>query len=270
MSSPVKKTFVVQHRARQVDARRQPLLPAASAPPARRGRTARPDGFAPVAARSPVAPPAGPALPPEVARLLHEVARRLEPTPSAAQRLAAATAVELTKSPEVLGALGRALPFVESSAAGAGGRVVASSLPQAANAQTVKALLELGKQVGGPSGRRLMAAALRGLNSGKGLAGVAAELTATLAKLGARSGALGAVSQGLLKALPVIGNAVNLLAVASSLKALYDCCQAPNATNAQKLVRVLHLAATVVGCFIPEVGLAATLIDLGEVATRTR
>ncbi len=247
--------------------RLQPTRPAPATAPVRASTAEAPSTFASVSPRLPVGPPPGPVLPPAVARLLFNVAQRIEPTSDAARKLAADVAAELTKSPEVLGALSRALPFLESGV-GSTGRVVASSLPLAANGPTVKALLELGKHLGGPSGKRLVGAALRGLGSGKGMAGVAAELTATLAKMGARSGALGSVGQGLLKALPLIGNAVNLLAVASSLKALYDCYNDPQSTKAQKLLRVLHLAATITGCFIPEVGLAATLIDLGQIATR--
>lgn len=160
-------------------------------------------------------------------------------------------------SPEMMAAFKHAQPMLLAAAETAHlGKIARAALPFAVDGKMTKALLEVGMQVGGRSGKRLVAAAIRGMKSG-GLSHSAAEIAATTAKIGAKAGGKGflaTVGKGLGKALPIIGNAANILAVASSLKGLIDVLRDPNASPGDKLARVLHLATTVTGCFIPAVG----------------
>ncbi|MFL5320717.1 MAG: hypothetical protein ACJ790_13735, partial [Myxococcaceae bacterium] len=138
------------------------------------------------------------------------------------------------------------------------GKIAKAALPFAVDGKMTKALLEVGMQVGGRDGKRLVAAAMRGMKAG-GLSHSAAEVAATAAKIGAKTGGKGflaTLGKGLGKALPVIGNATNILSVAGSLKSLIHALRDPNASLADKLAECLHLATTVTGCFIPAVGIA--------------
>ena len=206
---------------------------------------------------------------PALNRAFFTLAKTLE-TEDLAGPLAMQAAREFAKSPEAMAAFKQAIPYLESGAVSLAGKVGApvianvakSALPLVANGQTVKALLKAAYEVGGPNGRRLVGAALRGLNAGKGMSGAAAEIAATAAKIGAKAPALGAVAGGLGKALPVIGNALNVVAVAASVKDLCQTAFDPTKTKGQKLAQVLHLAATITGCFIPPAAAVAVAIDV--------
>ncbi|MBL8950231.1 MAG: hypothetical protein JNK82_05620 [Myxococcaceae bacterium] len=213
------------------------------------------------------------AVAPALNRAFFTLASKIE-TGDAAANIAAEAAREFAKSPEAMAAFKHALPYLEAGAVKLGskvgveaiGKVATNALPLLADGKMVKALLKAGQEVGGPSGRRLVGAAIRGLNTGKGMAGASAEVAATAAKIGAKSGALGGTAaKGLSKALPVVGNALNVLAVGSSLKALYDAVVHGPATTGQICSRVLHTAATVTGCFIPPVGAVAVAIDVKDI-----
>lgn len=215
--------------------------------------------------------PKADSLTPALNRAFFTLAKTIE-SEDAAGPLAQAAIREFVKSPEAMAAFQQAIPYLESSAAAIGskvgapqiGKAAASALPLVANGQTVKALLKAAHEVGGPNGRRLVGAALRGLNSGKGMAGAAAELSATAAKIAAKAPALGAAAGGVAKALPVIGNAVNIVAVGASLKSLYDSIRDPAVTKGGVMARVVHVAATVCGCFIPPAALVAAAIDVKQ------
>lgn len=214
------------------------------------------------------------AVAPAMTRAFYTLAKTLE-SEEAAGPLAQAALREFAKSPEAMAAFKQAMPYLESGAVAVGtklgapqiGKLATSTLPLLANGQTVKALLKAGAEVGGPNGRRLVGAAIRGLNSGKGMAGAAAELGATAAKVAAKAPALGAAAGGVAKALPVIGNAANVIAVGASLKALYDGVRDPAMTKSHVLSRVMHLAATITGCFIPPAALVAAAIDVKQAVT---
>lgn len=215
------------------------------------------------------------AVAPALQRALYTLASKAE-TGDAASAIAAEAAREFAKSPEAMAAFKHVMPYLESGAIALGnkvgvaqiGKVASSALPLVADGKMVKALLKAAFEVGGPSGRRMMGAILRGLNSGKGVAGAAAELSATAAKIGAKSGALGVTAtKGLSKALPVVGNALNVLAVGASLKALYDAVVHGPATKGQICSRVLHTAATVTGCFVPPAAAVAAAIDVKDIVT---
>lgn len=230
--------------------------------PAEVSRGGRSDRFEPL--RNAIAISAGPtaeAAAPALLRAMFTAANRLEGGASAEK-----TAVEAAKlvlaSPEMLAAFKHALPALEAAATVANpavGNVAKAVLPLVANGDTVKALLKLGFEAAGPQGRRLVGAALRGLNNG-GMAMAAAEIAATAAKIGMKSGAAGGalatVAKGLGKAAPIVGNALNILTVGSSLVNLVKSLFDKDASAGLKLAHVLHLAATVAGCFIPPVGIA--------------
>lgn len=216
------------------------------------------------------------AVAPAMTRAFFTLAKQFE-TEDAAGPLAQAAMREFAKSPEALAAFKQALPYLESSAVAVGsklgapqiGKAATSALPLLANGQTVKALLKASYEVGGPNGRRLVGAALRGLNSGKGMAGASAELAATAAKIAAKAPALGAAAGGVAKALPVLGNALNIVAVGTSLKALYDGIRDPGLTKGHVFSRVMHLAATITGCFIPPAAAVAVAIDIKQAVSKT-
>ena len=223
-------------------------------------------------------PPTGTqdAVAPAMTRAFFTLAKQFEGE-EAAGPLAQAAMREFVKSPEALAAFKQALPYLESGAVAVGsklgapqiGKAATSALPLLANGQTVKALLKASYEVGGPNGRRLVGAALRGLSSGKGMAGAAAELGATAAKVAAKAPALGAAAGGVAKALPVIGNAVNVLAVGASLKALYDGIRDPALGKGHVFSRLMHLAATITGCFIPPAAAVAVAIDVKQAVSKT-
>jgi len=215
---------------------------------------------------------------PALQRALYTLASKVE-TGDAASAVATEAMREFVKSPEAMAAFKNVMPYLESGAIALGnkvgvaqiGKVASSALPLVADGKMVKALLKAATEVGGPNGRRMMGALLRGLNSGKGVAGAAAELSATAAKIGAKSGALGATAtKGLSKALPVVGNALNVLAVGASLKALYDAVVHGPATKGQICSRVLHTAATVTGCFVPPAAAVAAAIDVKDIVTSVK
>lgn len=211
---------------------------------------------------------------PAVTRALTAIATQLE-LGGDAQSVVMEAAREFAGSPEAMAAFKQALPFLEKNAVDLGnksgaplvGQVAAGALPLLASGENVKAVLKVAGDVAGPEGRRLVGAALRGLNSGKGVAGATAEVAATAAKMGAKWGALGSFGKGLAQALPVLGNAMNLMSLGSSLKGIYDAVRGGGSAG-QILARCLHLGATVTGCFIPPAAHAATAIDVASAFTR--
>lgn len=210
--------------------------------------------------------PAAETVAPAVLRALFGAASAMHEGQDA-QAIATDAARVVLASPEMLAAFKQALPALENVAGRIGGKAVGEiarqALPLVANGQTVKALLKVAGEVGGPAGKRLMGAALRGLSNG-GLAYSAAEIASTAAKLGAKSGSFAKI---FTKAMPIVGNAMNLLSVGSALKALIDVLKDPDSSIGAKLAHALHLATTVAGCFIPQVGLAGDALMMGAKTT---
>ncbi len=235
-------------------------------------RLAKADGFENVPnVKAPSAEPPPDTAGPSVLRALFATASRIQDG-----EVAGKTAVEAAKvlmaSPEMFAAFKHALPALESAATAinpAVGKVAKAALPLVANGETTKALLKIAGEAAGPSGRRLVGAALRGLHQG-GLANASAEVAATAAKLGMKAGAaggvLGGVAKGLGKAAPLVGNAANLLCVGTSIAGLLKSFKDPGASLGMKLAHALHLAASVAGCFIPPVGVVG---DLAMVAVKS-
>lgn len=219
------------------------------------------DGFAEVRAPK---PSTAEAMAPAVTRALLSLS---EATGAGLSReVALEAAREFISSPEAMTAFRHAMPYLTSSAgavAGATGTNLAKTvLPLLSEGKAVRAVLDGAAALGGPQARRLVGAAIRGLNTGGGMAGAAAELAATSAKMAAKSGALGSAAGLVGKALPVVGNGFNLLALGGSLKALKDVMGDPSASTGTKLSRVLHVAATVTACFVPPAALVAAGIDV--------
>ncbi|MHB8873902.1 MAG: hypothetical protein ACYC8T_09485 [Myxococcaceae bacterium] len=232
--------------------------------------TVKADRFSPLrAALAATAGPTAEAAAPALLRALFGAAEGLK-AGEGQQQIAVDAARMMLASPEMLAAFKHALPALEAAAkavAGTGGLNVAKAvLPLVANGQTVKAILKLATEVAGPVGRRLAGAAMRGLTKG-GLTPSAAEIAATAAKIGMKSGATkgaaGLLAKGLGKAAPIVGNAVNILSVGGSLIGLIKSLRDPEATAGGKLAHVLHLACTITGCFIPPVGIVGDLALAG-------
>ncbi|MBI3184834.1 MAG: hypothetical protein HYZ28_22070 [Myxococcales bacterium] len=262
---------------------KQPSRPAAVTGPSRPTSTApaaavrelrttpkpKSDDFAPlrkaiIASAGPAAEAAAPAL----LRALYSASSKMG-SGEAPEAVAVEAAKLVLSSPEMLASFKHALPALEAAAKTVGGpaaaKAAAAVLPLVANGQTTKAILKLATEVGGAQGRRLAGAALRGLAKG-GMASSAAEVAATAAKISAKTtakGAAGAVGKALGKAAPIVGNAVNILSVGTSLVSLIKSLGDRQSTAGGKLAHVLHLAASVVGCFIPPVGVAGDLAMAG-------
>lgn len=212
-----------------------------------------------------------PTVGPAVTRAMMSLANQLE-LGGNAKGVALEAAKEFAGSPEAMAAFKKVIPFLEKNAVELGkkvgapvlGKVGTGTLPLLADGELIKATLKVASDVGGPGGRRLVGAAMRGLNSGNGVMGAVSEMMATSAKMGVSSGAVGeGAKQFLAQAMPVLGNGLNLLALGSSVKQLASTFK-EGGTWGQRLARGLHLAATITGCFVPPVGLAAAAIDLGS------
>lgn len=211
--------------------------------------------------------PTGEAAAPALLRAVFGAAKRLEAgdAPEQVAREAARTAMS---SPEMMAAFRHALPTLEAAVETVGGapakNVAASVLEPLADGKKVQAVLKAAYALGGVPGRRLVGAALRGLHKG-GLAASTAEVAATAAKIGSTSVSLGTVGKALGRAAPLVGNPRNLLMVGSALAGLIGSFRDSEATTGKKLGHALHLACSVVGCFIPAVGVAGG-VALGAAA----
>ena len=209
---------------------------------------------------------------PALQRAMFTLAKTLDSDEEGAAKIARQMVAEFSKSPEAMAAFKQMIPHFADGADKLGaklgtqvlGGVARSALPLIAEGKVVRAILSVGYEIGGVNGRRLVGAVLRGLNSGKGAAGVAADVTATAARIGAKAPALGKVAGGLGKALPFIGNAANVLGLIFSVKALYETATNPEKTKGAVGAQVVHLACTVGGCFVPPLALGATAIDVGS------
>ena len=228
------------------------------------------DKFSPLrAALAATAGPTAEAAAPALLRALFGAAQGLE-AGEGQEKVAVDAARTVLSSPEMLAAFKHALPALEAAAKSVGGpaalKVAKAVLPLVANGQTTKAILKLAFDVGGATGRRLAGAAMRGLTKG-GLSHSAAEIAATAAKIGMKSGATkgaaGLLAKGLGKAAPVVGNAVNIISVGTSLVDLIKSLNDPEHSQGGKLAHVLHLACTIAGCFIPPVGIVGDLALAG-------
>ncbi|MFZ5468813.1 MAG: hypothetical protein ACOZIN_05185 [Myxococcota bacterium] len=227
------------------------------------------DRFDPLkAAVAEVAQPTAEAAAPAVMRALYGAASMLEGG-AAAEAVASEAAKVVFKSPEMMAAFKHALPALEAATTAVGGQaagaIAKKALPLLANGETVKAVIKVAGDVGGPSGRRLVGAAIRGLSKG-GLTHCTAEVAATAAKVGAKATAATTAGKALGKALPLVGNALNLLSVGTALVGLIKSFKDPNTTGGGRLAHALHLACSVVGCFIPPVGVAGDVALMGAKA----
>jgi hypothetical protein len=215
-----------------------------------------------------LAGPAAGVVSPAVMRSLELAATELlGGKPPAAVLLDAAKS--FAHSPEAMEAFRKALPLLAALARKAGpsaGKLAGELLPMLAKGETVKAVLDAAAAVAGPAGRRLAGAALRGLAKG-GLDTGAAELAATAAKMLAKSGATSGipllVAKGATKALPVIGNAANVLSVGTAVYGLVKSLRDPGASTPLKLAHVLQVVCSVAGCFVPPAGVVGDLVVTG-------
>jgi hypothetical protein len=255
---------------------RRAVVPAGTPPAVVAEKSAAPavkDHFEPVATTPAVT--TQPDLTAPLTRALFLLSSEFEKNPELRGPLVALATKEFAKSPEAMALFRQVMPYLESSAVKLGTQIGApvvanvakSALPLVADGQMVQALLKGASEIGGVNGRRLVGAALRGLSKGTGVGGAAAELAATGARIAANVPALGGLAGGVAKALPVIGNAANVLAVGRSLKALHDAHN-NKAPEGHLAGRWLHLAATVTACFIPPASALAIAIDVKDAVAR--
>lgn len=125
-----------------------------------------------------------------------------------------------------------------------------------------RAILAAAAEIGGAQAKRLVGAAMRGYAKGGTVNHVVAEVAATAAKAGSRvaakHGAKG-LSKILAKAVPFLGNAVNIATTVAGLVKAIKVSLDPTASKAEKVAAWLHLATSVGGIFIPWIGMAGDL-----------
>lgn len=173
-----------------------------------------------------------------------------------AAAVAARATAFIMKHPEMVAAFRQALPVIaQASTNNPSVLRVAGAI---SNQGMARALLTTAREVGGPAGTRMMGAVLRGLGKG-GVPHAAAELGATAAKVGVAAQAGTTMGKGLSKAMPLIGNAANLISVGVALHKMINALEDPNASRETILAHTLHVATSVAGCFVPPVGVVGDI-----------
>lgn len=203
---------------------------------------------------------------PAVARTLFTTASQMAGPGEDATELSVDALKTFNASPQMSAVLRNAMPLLQLAQSGQTRNLAELLGPLASDPAVRKAILDAAGQTAGQSGKRLVAAAMRGFNTG-GLAGSTAEISKVAAKLAGTTG--GTVSKTLGKAMPVIGNAVNLALVGSSAATLLALFRSEDATKGDKVAHVAHLACTVAGCFVPLIGVGGEVALQAYKAQRT-